>query len=220
MLALMQADATCSPIRHRGDQAAEGSLAIRHHNRQKGAGRSGGTRPRRRPRYVAGLIPEAGGAMPADMSRTLTELRDLIEQRATTLAGQAVQAGQPWVQRLGPPPTDLAQRAAWEQQVRTIAAYRDRYGITGTDPPDPHPVARASGSTTSAPTPPPVKHTPPPPRPDGGTVPSPRSTRAATSADNRPRPGTSAWHKPRLSGRVASAGVGETRSVKRHSANT
>lgn len=142
MLALMQADATCSPIRHRGDQAAEGSLAIRHHNRQKGAGRSGGTRPRRRPRYVAGLIPEAGGAMPADMSRTLTELRDLIEQRATTLAGQAVQAGQPWVQRLGPPPTDLAQRAAWEQQVRTIAAYRDRYGITGTDPLGPTPSSQ------------------------------------------------------------------------------
>jgi hypothetical protein len=85
------------------------------------------------------LIPEASGAMPADMHRTLTELRDLIEQRATELAGQAVQGGQAWVRRLGPAPTDPAQRAVWEQQVRTVAAYRDRYRITGRDPLGPPP---------------------------------------------------------------------------------
>ncbi len=98
------------------------------------AARSGGTQRRRRPRYVAGLMPEASGAMPADMSRTLTELRDLIEQRATALTMQAIQAGQPWVRRLGPPPTDPARLAVWEQQVRTIVAYRDRYGVIGNDP--------------------------------------------------------------------------------------
>ena len=103
------------------------------------AARSGGTRPRRRPRYVAGLIPEASGAMPADMHRALTELRDLIEQRATALAGQAVREGQPWARRLGLPPTDPARRAAWEQQVRTVAAYRDRHGITSSDPLGPSP---------------------------------------------------------------------------------
>lgn len=90
------------------------------------AARSGGTRPGRRPWYVAGLIPEAIGAMPADMRRALTELRDSTEQRATALAGQATQEDQPWVRRLGPPPADPARRAAWEQQVRTIVAYRDR----------------------------------------------------------------------------------------------
>jgi hypothetical protein len=58
------------------------------------AARSGGTRPRRRPRYIAGLVPEATGAMPADMHRTLTELQDLIERRAAVLAGQAVREGQ------------------------------------------------------------------------------------------------------------------------------
>ena len=103
------------------------------------AARSGGTRPRRRPRYVAGLIPEATGEMPADMHRTLTELRNLIEQRAAVLAGQAVREGQSWVRRLGPPPADPARRAAWEQHVRTIAAYRDRHGITGSDPLGPAP---------------------------------------------------------------------------------
>jgi conjugative relaxase-like TrwC/TraI family protein len=103
------------------------------------AARSGGTRPRRRPRYIAGLIPEASGAMPADMHRTLTELRDLIEQRAAALASQAIQESRPWVRRLGPPPSSPARRAAWEQQVRTIAAYRDRHHITGPDPLGPAP---------------------------------------------------------------------------------
>jgi conjugative relaxase-like TrwC/TraI family protein len=103
------------------------------------AARSGGTRPRRRPRYVAELIPEASGPMPNDMHRTLTELQALIEQRATVLASQAVQEGQSWVRRLGPPPSDPARRDAWEQQFRTIAAYRDRYDITGNDPVGPAP---------------------------------------------------------------------------------
>ena len=38
------------------------------------------------------------------------------------------------MRRLGPPPTDPARRPAWEQQVSTIAAYRDRYAISGSDP--------------------------------------------------------------------------------------
>jgi hypothetical protein len=80
--------------------------------------------------------------MPADMHRALTELRDLIEQRAAVLASEAVREGQSWVRRLGPPPADLAQRAVWEQQVRTIAAYRDRYGITGPDPLGPAPSSQ------------------------------------------------------------------------------
>ncbi|HWG01455.1 MAG TPA: hypothetical protein VG164_06355 [Trebonia sp.] len=77
--------------------------------------------------------------MAAEIHRALTELRDLIEQRATALASQAVQEGQPWAQRLGLPPTDPARRAAWEQQVRMIAAYRDRHAIKGLDPLGPAP---------------------------------------------------------------------------------
>ena len=103
--------------------------------------RSGGTRPRRR-RYIAGLLPEATGTMPGDMHNTLTELQELIEQRATTLAGQAVAEQQPWVRRLGPPPTEPARRAAWKQQVRTVAAYRDRHGITGIDTLGPEPASQ------------------------------------------------------------------------------
>ncbi len=92
---------------------------------------SAGTRPRRSTRYLAGLIPQATGPMPAEMSRTLTELGDLIEQRADALTEYAIQNNQPWVAHLGPPPTQPAQRAAWKQQVRTVAAYRDRYHLSG-----------------------------------------------------------------------------------------
>jgi hypothetical protein len=106
------------------------------------AARSGGTRRRRPPRYAAGLIPEASGPMPADVRRALTDLRDLIEQRATALASQAIQENQPWAGRLGPPPTDPARCASWEQQIQTIAAYRDRYGITGPDPLGPAPIGQ------------------------------------------------------------------------------
>lgn len=104
--------------------------------------RSGGTRPRRRPRYLAGLLPEATGPMLTDMARTLTELADLIEQRATALAQQAIRDNQPWVRRLGPPPTDPARRTAWQQEMRVIAAYRDRHRVTGTDPLGPAPVSQ------------------------------------------------------------------------------
>ncbi len=98
------------------------------------AARAGGTRPRRRPRYLAGLIPQATGPMPAEMRRTPSELGDLIEQRADALTEHAIQQNQPWVASLGPTPSDPARRAAWQQQVRTVAAYRDRYRLSGTDP--------------------------------------------------------------------------------------
>ena len=77
--------------------------------------------------------------MPADMAQTLSGLSDLIEQRATALTSQVIQEGYPWVRRLGSTPTDLTRRAAWSQQLRTVAAYRDRYGISGSDPLGPAP---------------------------------------------------------------------------------
>jgi len=98
------------------------------------AARAGGTRPRQRPRYLAGLIPQATGPMPAEMCQTLSELGDLIEQRADALTEHAIQNNQPWIASLGPTPSDPARRATWQQQIRTVAAYRDRYRLNGTHP--------------------------------------------------------------------------------------
>ena len=68
------------------------------------------------------------------MRRTLSELGEEIEQRADALTEQALQQNQPWVASLGPTPSDPARRATWQQQIRTVAAYRDRYRLSETDP--------------------------------------------------------------------------------------
>lgn len=96
--------------------------------------RPAGTRRRRKPDYITGLIPHARGPMPADMHHTLTELATLIEERADTLTQHAINEHEPWAESLGPPPADPSQHDAWQQQLRTIAAYRDRYKLTGSDP--------------------------------------------------------------------------------------
>jgi hypothetical protein len=85
-------------------------------------------------RLIAGLIPEALGPMADDMRRALEERRDLIERRARSLAGEAIDANAPWVRRLGDPPIDRRDRERWHRSLATIAAYRDRYGITTASP--------------------------------------------------------------------------------------
>ena len=37
---------------------------------------------------------------------------------------------QRWLKRLGPAPEDDAERQRWMREVATVAAYRDRYGIS------------------------------------------------------------------------------------------
>ena len=80
---------------------------------------------------IAGLIPRVRGVTDPDMARALTEREQAMERRARTLAIQAIEAGHAWVQRLGPAPDDPSDRARWLREVSTIAAYRDRWHITG-----------------------------------------------------------------------------------------
>lgn len=93
--------------------------------RPVGAGRARGA-----PRMIAGLIPAAIGTMSADMRRALDERRDLIEQRAVALVDAALSTHETWLDALGERPRSPRQAGAWRQQVRVVAAYRDRYGIT------------------------------------------------------------------------------------------
>jgi hypothetical protein len=78
-----------------------------------------------------GLIPRHGSQMtipPAE--RTALER----ERARTTIAETAITAREPWTRALGPTPLDVHQRWNWVAQVRTVAAYRDRYHITDTTP--------------------------------------------------------------------------------------
>lgn len=82
------------------------------------------------PHLIAGLVPAAGGPMPRDMADALRERARLIEDRAIVLAESAVDTDAGWLKRLGPAPDADAERERWLRGVATVAAYRDRYGIS------------------------------------------------------------------------------------------
>lgn len=91
------------------------------------------------PTFIAGMIPEAAGAMAREMRQALDQRRDLIENRAAELTAAAFLARPAWLRRLGDPPTIPAARQDWLTSVATVAAYRDRYGITSNLPLGPGP---------------------------------------------------------------------------------
>jgi hypothetical protein len=93
-----------------------------------------GTRHRGVDHLIAGLIPRVRGVTDPDMAGALAEREQAMETRARTLAYQAIEAGQTWVQHLGPVPADRRDRTRWFRKVSTIAAYRERWHITGSTP--------------------------------------------------------------------------------------
>ena len=100
---------------------------------------TGGARVRTAERMIAGLIPEVVGPLDPETRQALDERRDLIEQRATTLARAALDDHAPWLRAIGTPPADPRRAAAWLRQVRVVAAYRDRYHLTDHTPLGPTP---------------------------------------------------------------------------------
>lgn len=87
-----------------------------------------------RPGLIAGLIPRAQGAMNPDDHAGLDEREALIEQRAQAVLDRARDHQEPWLTRL-PNPRSTQQ----VESLRVIAAYRDRWRITGADPLGPDP---------------------------------------------------------------------------------
>jgi conjugative relaxase-like TrwC/TraI family protein len=83
---------------------------------------------------IAGLIPRVQGVTDPEMARALAERDRAMEQRARALAERALGAGESWIKSLGCSPRDPVRRAQWICEVSTIAAYRDRWSITGERP--------------------------------------------------------------------------------------
>ncbi|GAA1750491.1 MobF family relaxase [Agromyces humatus] len=101
-------------------------------------------RARRRPRLIAGLIPQAVGPMDAGMRRALHERAELIETRARAVLDQSLVAGEAWTRTLGQPPRpDAPTAVAWRRHGRTVAAYRDRYCVVGASALGPAPETTA-----------------------------------------------------------------------------
>ncbi|MFX4288293.1 MobF family relaxase [Zafaria sp. Z1313] len=112
---------------------ADDLASVIHHRVERATARPAGSgRTRRAPRLIAGLVPEATGAMTPEMRRALDERRMLIEQRAVFCLDTAVTNAEPWLTALGTPPTEPWESATWRQCATVIAAYRDRYGVTTT----------------------------------------------------------------------------------------
>jgi hypothetical protein len=96
--------------------------------------------------FIAGLIPAARHITDPEMDQALTERAALIEQRAEALVARAVEAGEPWIGKLGSPPDDPTRRLQWERAATTVAAYRDRHGVT--DPVQPFGEPTGGGQWT------------------------------------------------------------------------
>ncbi|WP_341942564.1 MobF family relaxase [Microbacterium sp. LWH10-1.2] len=119
----------------RGVGDADDIAAVLHYRVAMATARPGGSgRARKAPRLIAGLIPEVTSAMPSEMRRALAERRDLIETRTDALLDTALTEKHGWITRLGVQPKQARAAQAWRNAARTIAAYRDRYGITGPAP--------------------------------------------------------------------------------------
>ena len=95
-------------------------------------------RPTRHPApLIAGLIPPAVGPMPDDPRNALEERGRLIEERATTLARTAIRNRAGWVQRIVP--GTVQGSGTVPRELIAVAAYRDKYGISGYEPLGPTP---------------------------------------------------------------------------------
>jgi conjugative relaxase-like TrwC/TraI family protein len=91
-------------------------------------------RTERRGACIVGLLPRASGVEDPELRRGLEERADAIERRAGQLVDEALSGGAAWPARLGTEPVDPARRLAWREALATIAAYRERWGISGASP--------------------------------------------------------------------------------------
>lgn len=121
-------------VQARGFEDADDIAAVLHWRVARATERPAGSgRTRREPELIAGLIPEAQGITDADMRQALTERQELIEQRAAAVLERDLGKAAPWTAALGPEPADARRKRAWRGCGQTVAAYRDRYQITGDD---------------------------------------------------------------------------------------
>ncbi|WP_101569954.1 MobF family relaxase [Brevibacterium sp. 239c] len=119
----------------RGFADADDIASVLHHRVARATARPAGSgRTRKAPHLIAGLIPSADGPMADDMRHALDERRELIETRADAVLDIACDGGEAWTKSLGAPPRDRRKNQTWSRYARTIAAYRDRYGITDVAP--------------------------------------------------------------------------------------
>jgi conjugative relaxase-like TrwC/TraI family protein len=80
---------------------------------------------------IVGLWPAGRQVTDPDLARALQDRRLLIEERARSLVLKAIENRDPWILRFGRPPADPTRRQEWLKRLDTIAAYRDRWQVSG-----------------------------------------------------------------------------------------
>jgi conjugative relaxase-like TrwC/TraI family protein len=78
---------------------------------------------------IAGLFPVITGDFTDDVIAALDERRSAIEARCELAIERAFEAGETWVSELGPVPYG-DDSLTWRDLAVTVAAYRERWGIT------------------------------------------------------------------------------------------
>jgi hypothetical protein len=105
--------------------------AVLHSRVDRWTQAAGGRRRRTAGNLIAGLIPRVQGVRDPEMAQALAERDHAMEERARVVAVQGIESGEAWATALGAVPDDPARRARWVREVSTVAAYRDRWHITG-----------------------------------------------------------------------------------------
>jgi conjugative relaxase-like TrwC/TraI family protein len=94
--------------------------------------------------FVAGVVARASDPDDADMARALAERDEAMRRRSRELAEAALARREPWVARLGPPPTSPKRHERWLEAVATVAAYRERWAVGDSHRPLGDEIAAAS----------------------------------------------------------------------------
>jgi hypothetical protein len=82
---------------------------------------------------VAGLFPRLKGITDPDVRLALDDRAGAIEQRARTLAEEAIERGDPWVSKFGDTPATNELHERWVLEVAAGAAYFDRWKVDDPD---------------------------------------------------------------------------------------
>ncbi|HTW98271.1 MAG TPA: MobF family relaxase [Acidimicrobiales bacterium] len=109
-------------------------LAAALHGRVRRFADASGRRRRHSGSFIAGLVPAACGVDDADLAHALEERATAMERRADALVARALEQKERWLTALGQLPKEHGARARWVVAARTLAAYRDRWSITGDRP--------------------------------------------------------------------------------------
>ncbi|MFG1995215.1 MobF family relaxase [Actinoplanes sp. NPDC048988] len=93
----------------------------------------------------AGTYIQRAPAVDGDIGDALRQVAAICDTRIDTLAQQTAAEQPTWSTALGELPDDQAGRQQWMSRAAVVAAYRDRYSITGDDPIGPEPSTRDVG---------------------------------------------------------------------------